>query len=37
MSTSARTWVRLAFIMLKIGAIVVMATQASEKFVYGGF
>jgi hypothetical protein len=37
MSSSGRTWIRLSFIMVKIGAIVVMATQASQKFVYGGF
>jgi hypothetical protein len=37
MSSSVRTWIRVAFIMVKIGAIVVMATQASDKFVYGGF
>lgn len=29
--------VRLLFIVVKLAAVVVMANQASQKFVYGGF
>lgn len=31
------TLIKVAFIFVKLSAIVVMATQASQKFVYGGF
>jgi len=28
---------RVVFILLKLGAVVIMATQVSGKFIYGGF
>jgi hypothetical protein len=37
MSLDASTFIKMVFIFLKFAAVVVMATQASQKFVYGGF
>lgn len=37
MNIRARAYARLFLILLKIAAVSVMATQASQKFVYGGF
>jgi len=40
MKLTDRTFVlcaRIAFIVIKLAAVVVMANHASQKFVYGGF
>jgi hypothetical protein len=37
MNQRALALIKVAFILVKLAAIVVMATQASQKFVYGGF
>lgn len=37
MNFRARTYAKVFFILLKVAAVTVMATQASQKFVYGGF
>ena len=37
MKLRATTGVKAFIILIKIAAVAVMATQASQKFVYGGF
>jgi len=37
MNPRALTFIKVVFILVKFAAVVVMAGQASQKFVYGGF
>jgi hypothetical protein len=37
MNPRSLTFVNVIFIFVKLAAVIVMATQASQKFVYGGF
>jgi hypothetical protein len=37
MNASTLTFIKVVFIFVKLAAVIVMATQASQKFVYGGF
>ena len=37
MNPNALTFIKVVFVFLKFAAVIVMATQASQKFVYGGF